>query len=647
MDINERTNKELQILNNRDYTPAHVLAEQFGVSERTIRNDIATLNHSNNKNLLIRTKRKKGYYLILGKGNLSNNYITAVDSHRDIFPLDTKIQRKRYVICTLLLSDVPISFAKLAQLACIAEDTVKTYMQDIRKLLRKFGLNCFSHRSDGILIYGSEINKRNCFLLLCTDHSQSTYITSFDTVEIHMCNGINLERIRDIVSTSLAHAHITASDRNYKDLVLSIGLTAARIKSRHPIQPFKMRYDTSNAILATEDICKQIEPLIEQPVDRAEHTYIYQQILKHTNASTNKINSDILKHNIDAMLNTAFTYYNIDLRADNILKSNLFKHLSLIFSDHINDVKSANPLLETIKQGYPFPFDIALAATEQIFNKKPMVLNEGEVGYIALHIGAAIERNRDTHKKPCKIILVCSEGRSVQQIFYTKINALFNEDIHISCNITFQELLQLDIKNLIGDLIISTVPLDAKKLPMPYLLVRWSLPTSDIQAISRSVTRIKDKHANAIDSFFTKESFMYIDKEVQRDQLLKYMCDKLIADGVAQNDIFSQVNRREKIADTAITSLLAIPHPLVPCTHRTRISVAILAHPIIWSSTHNQVRLVMLLAIKPSTNNSIEEFYDLLTQIIANQTLQKRLLHITTYAEFLKIIRALYTPTWS
>jgi lichenan operon transcriptional antiterminator len=647
MNISERANRELQILNNRDYTPAHVLAEQFGVSERTIRNDIAMLNHSNNKNLLIRTKRKKGYYLIPGEENLSNRYIAAVANRKDIFPLDTKTQRKRYVICTLLLSDVPISFARLAQLACIAEDTVKTYMQDIRKLLKKFGLNCFSRRSDGILVYGSEINKRKCFLLLCIDHSQSTYITSFNTVETYMCSGINLERIRDIVSTSLAHAHIIASDQNYKDLVLSVGLTAARIKSRHPIQPLNMRYDASNAILATEDICKRIEPLIEQAVDRAERTYIYQQILKLTNANTNKINSDILKHDIDGMLNIAFAYYNIDLRNDEILKSNLFKHLSLIFSDRINDIKSTNPLLETIKQGYPFPFDVALAATEQIFNKKPMTLNEGEVGYIALHIGAAIERNRDIHRRPCEIILICSEGRSVQQIFYTKINALFGEDIHISHNITFQELLQLNVKNLNADLIISTVPLGTGKLPIPYLLVRWSLPTSDIQAISRSVTRIKDKHANTIDSFFAKESFMYIDKEVQRDQLLKYMCDELITDGIAQSDIFSQVNRREKIADTAITSLLAIPHPLVPCTHHTRISVAILAHPIMWSSTHNQVRLVMLLAIKPSTNNSLEEFYDLLTQIIGNQSLQKRLLHITTYQKFLKIIRELYTPTWS
>lgn len=117
------------------------------------------------------------------------------------------------------------------------------------------------------------------------------------------------------------------------------------------------------------------------------------------------------------------------------------------------------------------------------------------------------------------------------------------------------------------------------------------------------------------------------------------MCAKLVASGVAQESLFEQVKRRENIADTAITNLLAIPHPLIPCTTQMKIFVAILCIPITWSKAHDQVRIVMLLAIKPSKSSQLEEFYDLLTEIVSNEDLQKHLLHVTTYAEFIEMIR--------
>lgn len=62
--LNDRIHKELQFLASRDFTPASVLAEHFGVSERTIRTDISAINHSSDTGVTIRIKRKKGYYLV-------------------------------------------------------------------------------------------------------------------------------------------------------------------------------------------------------------------------------------------------------------------------------------------------------------------------------------------------------------------------------------------------------------------------------------------------------------------------------------------------------------------------------------------------------------------------------------------------------
>lgn len=165
----------------------------------------------------------------------------------------------------------------------------------------------------------------------------------------------------------------------------------------------------------------------------------------------------------------------------------------MTLSNRDRESHTINSLPETIKRSYPFPYDVALASTDVVFTEKPYTLTENEIGYIALHMGTAMERSRDTHQKRCNVVLVCSEGASVQQFFSQRIEALFGEDIHISANITFQEFTQLDRSSIPWDLIISTIPLDTESLEQPCLLVNWSLPTHDIQAISRYIMRINER----------------------------------------------------------------------------------------------------------------------------------------------------------
>lgn len=641
--LNDRIYKELQFLASRDFTPASVLAKHFGVSERTIRTDISAINHSSDTGVTIRIKRKKGYYLVTERQKIHAQERARVRGTplTTELHLDSKKQRRRYVIRLLLFSDVPISFSQLAAAAYIEEDTVKTYMRQIRETLATYHLHYLAHRSDGILLYGEELDRRTCFLNECIDRERFTYITSFDAMERESCASVDLTRVQDIVFAALSHAHITASDRDYKDIVLCVGLGASRIQSRHFIRQGNGEHDSSSALMTTDSISNQLETLVHNPLDEAERDYIYQLILAHTNASTDAVDPQTLKQDVQALLDVAYENYNIDLRQDQTLKDNLFKHLGMTLSNRERESHSLNPLLETIKRSYPFPYDVALAATEVVFTEKPYSLTENEIGYIALHIGTAMERTRDAHQKRCHVVLVCSKGASVQQFFSQRIEALFGEDIHISANVTYQEFTQLDHSSVTWDLIISTVPLDTSSLEQPYLLVNWTFPTHDIQAISRYAMRINDRWTNDIVDVFDERYFVRIERAITRDQLLEFMCSKLVSSGVAESSLFDQVNHREDIADTAITNLQAIPHPLVPCTTKMKIFVAILRNPITRSKTHDHVRIVMLLAIKPSKSSQLEEFYDLLTEIVSNENLQKHLFHVTTYGEFIEMIRKL------
>ncbi|MFR2170765.1 MAG: PRD domain-containing protein [Anaerostipes hadrus] len=81
------------------------------------------------------------------------------------------------------------------------------------------------------------------------------------------------------------------------------------------------------------------------------------------------------------------------MRHDEILYSDLFRHLKSIFTSKLYNLDSTNPLLETIKTNYHFRIrDHIYHAIAKTFIFEPYVLKEDDVGYVSVYISAAIER---------------------------------------------------------------------------------------------------------------------------------------------------------------------------------------------------------------------------------------------------------------
>ncbi len=638
MELSDRQREELGIIGNRDFTPPSVLATIFKVSERTIRSDVSSLNALLPFDRRVLLRRGHGYYIEKGlpaEGSTRNSI--GGELSRAV-PLDSIDQRKRFILGELLLSDKPVTLGELASSAYVAEDTLKTYMSSIRRVLGKYGLDCIAHRNKGILVYGPEEGRRDCFLDECVDRRRINYISEFDSVELNACAAVDLQEVRQIVSRMLAGTQLSATDRGFKSLVLDVGITAQRIHDRHFIGSSDVLEEIPIASVAVDCICDQLSPLLASPVDKAERGYLYKKVVKHTDAGESKVDAGKLRASIDALLNMTYVQYSVDLRNDEELKASLFNHLSLTFSEGF-DIASPNPLLQTIKQEYPLPYDIALASTNEVFNRPPFELNEGQIGYIALHIGAALNRMRNNLSNACDVVLICGEGRSVRGIFESRIKALFGDEVNIVRSMSFRDLVETAPIDLRADIVISTVPLEGQDLSVPYLFVGWNLPSHDIQVISRTISQVTNYGDDVIEKFFCERSFVRVRGRVDEEELLGLMCSELVSAGVAEGGLLDKVMQREQISDTSIGDIMAIPHPLTPCSNQTRISVAVMDEPVKWGVSRKPVRIVMLLAIKPSAAKDLERLYDLLTQIIGNPAIQKSLVKAESYTEFIAELR--------
>ena len=116
------------------------------------------------------------------------------------------------------------------------------------------------------------------------------------------------------------------------------------------------------------------------------------------------------------------------------------------------------------------------------------------------------------------------------------------------------------------------------------------------------------------------------------------MCDQLVREGVADEGFLASTLERERVADTSLNEVFAIPHTMRPDARRTMASAAILKRPVRWSERCDTVQIVFLLAVRPGDRVEMEHLYDLLVRIVEDHHLQQELIGVASYAQFLEVL---------
>ena len=124
-----------------------------------------------------------------------------------------------------------------------------------------------------------------------------------------------------------------------------------------------------------------------------------------------------------------------------------------------------NGILESIKNNYPLAFEMAIIASEVIEQEENVKTNENEIGFLAIHFGASLERNKLNEEMGKTAIIVCATGLSTALLLKSKLQRRFGGILKITRVMSFYELTEQIINSV--DFIFSTVPipkLDNKKI---------------------------------------------------------------------------------------------------------------------------------------------------------------------------------------
>ena len=330
----------------------------------------------------------------------------------------------------------------------------------------------------------------------------------------------------------------------------------------------------------------------------------------------------------------------VDLRGDKFFVTHMFTQLKASISRLSFGINFKNPLLSDIKTKYPNMMAIAWFLGNSFENELGLEINEHEVGFLALHIGGAIER-RLSQVSAC---IVCDYGIGVSQILREKISRVIPQ-IRITSVFSGRDL--FSIKKAECDFIISTTTLDETRLRRDVINVGHLLDDADIKKLTdyaAGISRSKKsgvKEINPNISLFNKELIFPKQRVSQKSEILEIMCSKLYNLGYVTADFKNSVLEREKSTPTDIGKGFAIPHGLGEFVNHSAAVFASLENPIEWTEHGEPVDLVFLIAFDLNEDEEVKKktvaFYRSLVSFMENAKDCEKLRGLSNEKDIIKI----------
>ncbi|WP_251861745.1 BglG family transcription antiterminator [Clostridium sp. Marseille-Q2269] len=614
------------------------LSKVVGVSSRTIRNDIKLLNKElKTEEIEITSTPRIGYSVNPYNNNtfkVLKKYTEGTKDNIAILPED----RVFYIIKRLLDTSKFITLEQLSNELYVSKSTVDNDIDKVEKWVKKNNLELIKRPNYGIKIHGDEMQFR---------YSISDYFMSIcDTKYIEDILNMNVDKIRNIILDMDEITSLKLSDVAFNNLIIHIAIAIKRIKEGKDISlppteitnlKGKKEYEMAEKIVNTleKEFCISIP--------HGEKAYITIHLLGIKALKDEELNmeeleavigSNLLKIIYD-MLTKLEEVYKINFSKDEKLIYGLVLHLKPAVNRVKYNMNLRNPLLNEIKEEYPRAFEMGVVASKVLEHNINLKINEDEIGYIAMHIGASLERKKDIGKKTIKkVAIICSTGIGTAQLLASKIRNTFPNIIITGIHPSYK-IEEVLLKK--PDLILSTIPIKVNNVPVIY--VSSLLGKKDLQKI-RDVIEDSEKVSEKIKLYdlFHKDLYIKGIKTKDKFEVIKILSKLLNDKNCVTEEFLQSVIEREQISSTSISNLVAIPHALFENVIDSKIAIGILEKPIQWGE--NMVQIVLLLALEKMTDEDFTNIFDTLFSILDDKKGVLELVKADCFENFMKLIKS-------
>jgi lichenan operon transcriptional antiterminator len=539
------------------------------------------------------------------------------------------------------LIDYYIKLDDLADELYSSRSTISADLREVREILNKFKLNIEVKPNYGLMVVGSEIQKRLCIMeLIFQGPENSGYFVEDYSIFKSKQNLAEIAFIKDIVRSVTNQYKIRLSDVSFQDLIIYILVSLRRIRFRNYVElpPQELeRIKNKAEYQAAIQIVEELNRLAGDILPEAETGYMAILLMTKRIADPDMLSNQseeetkTVENIINGVLIKIHSYYGLDLSRDNDLRKSLEFHLLPLLTRKRLGIKIRNPMLLTTKKSMILPIDLAVIIALVINEQEQLEIDEDEIGYLALLCGVAMEKDFINARKQ-RILLVSSNGVSEARLLSQRLQQQAGDVVR---SIDICEGYQLPGMDMAAyDYVVSTIPVRETFSKPVFEAVNY-LQKDDIDRFRSLVIR-NLKIRDQIISLFSPAHFMVDCNPEKKEDALK-IATNISGDIIKnQDNYFSRLCQRETIMTFECGNSFAVASPLKPELKTSFSSVIVFRKPIIWMSQFVQV--LFLINICPTEFRHfypINEFY---SRILGDYKISQAIAKCQSFDDFIKVI---------
>ena len=627
--MNSRQYKIIEKLNEKgQWITGKELALMLNVSDRTIRNDIETINKEYPG--LIFSNVRSGYCVkkdILMQANIIR---------KNDIP-QTAQDRCKYIIVELLFKKNRINILNLQDEIFVSEFTLKHDLKALDKMVSKYNSLKLVKNGNYISLDGKEEDKRLLYRQMLASETQGNFVDINKIDELFP--DINLIRVKDELEKIMNEHDFSIRKESFPMLIIHVGVAIKRMMNANYIDiKRKEAIRQTLEYKIADEFFNRISTFVQIEVNENE-VELFAGLLLGRRAKE-FVDTDVYaaqaEELTDMIIEGILKQYDIDFTEDSFFQNGLNIHIQNLLERIMNGTTVSNVYLKEIKKSYPLIFEMSIFVGRIIENKLNVQIQEDELGYLAIHIGAAYDRLNT--KRYYHAILIHPNGKTLTDICYKKISERFNDRLVID-EVTdyFEERL---IERLNPDLIITTVHMTTT-LDIPIINISMFANNNDEFKISKAIKELDTRRNRAlfyksVKELISDECYFYNLECDTYEDVINVMCDKLYSVKRVEKDFKKYTFEREKMAYTSFNYGFAIPHPLDYATIKSTIGIAILKKPIKWGDY--LVKYVILLAIRDDEKNLLKVFFDWFGDVSDNALFMANIKEARNAEQFINLI---------
>ena len=443
------------------------LAFFIGVSVRTIKSDIVEINEKiDHYNIRIMSKPREGYWIVIDE-DADIRALSEITDYKIIKRFDDtpkyNYERINYIIKKLLVVDYHIKLEDLMDEIFVSRSTLTQDLKEIKNLLSKFRLKVISRSNYGIIIEGSEIDKRLCIAEYFFHYNnRANYSIASENMFTFGKSKKEYDTILKFTKEVCDKYNIILSDFSINNFTIHIFISLRRCTFYNYIKAeddLKENIKDSVEFKAATELTKKLEDYFEFMLPLGETIYYSLHLKSKRISSEDQINSEEkerLKQCIFTIIEEVNSNFNINLENDSELYDYLYLHIAQMVTRLKNNMSIRNPLAHDNLRRYLFATKITYTACMIIEKYYDIKIDINEFGYLVLYFNLALYKINS--KKKIRIGFLSGRGRPEATMYLNEINENFSQEKYEIISILDKDqITNGDYKDI--DLLVSTYTL--------------------------------------------------------------------------------------------------------------------------------------------------------------------------------------------